>query len=75
MKVHPTKEYARMISTKLHFTVSHPITNRSLYSVEMTVHEAQEAIDYLREHNGDAPEVVKALIDGMEIACGLVWYE
>jgi hypothetical protein len=46
-----------------------------LYSATITVDEAKESIEYLREHNGNSPDFVKAFIDGMEIACGLVWYE
>ena len=63
-------ERARLPKT-LTFTVEDPLTHRSIYKVVMQRKEAQEAVEYLRTHNGKAPEFVHRFIDGMEIALSL----
>jgi hypothetical protein len=60
---------------KIRFTTHHPVTNAVLYGIEMDVVEAKLAIEWLKEHNGYAPDMVKALIAGFEIAFNLQWEE
>jgi len=72
MKVETRKELERRSVPKtITFTVQDPRTFRFVYKVEMERSEAVEAVDYLRAHNGDAPEFVHRFIDGMEIALSL----
>lgn len=51
--------------------VADPITRRTVHKVEISRSEAQEAIDYLRQHNGHAPQFVHGFIDAMEVAMAL----
>ncbi len=44
---------------------------KAQYVVEIEKADALDAIDYLKQHNGDAPSTVHDLIRGMEVACRL----
>lgn len=73
MRLYGTKALETQRTETLNLTVHHPVTNKVLHGIKIDKLEAQEAIDWLREHNGHAPEFVHALIDGMEIALTLTW--
>jgi hypothetical protein len=68
MKVYsnPTKP-----ASTIHLTVEDPLTGRNVYRVSLSRSEARESVEYLRTHNGSAPEFVHRFIDAMEIALEL----
>jgi hypothetical protein len=72
MKVTTPEEFTQQfLPKKITFSVTDPITHRDVYRVEMNRKEAEEAVEYLRAHNGSAPQFVHRFIDGMEIALSL----
>lgn len=52
-------------------TVDDPVTRRTIHRVVIDRSEAEESVEYLRSHNGSAPEFVHAFIDAMEVALSL----
>jgi hypothetical protein len=48
--------------------VCDPKTGKSIHKIQISRDEADDAVNYLRTHNGSAPEFVHAFIDAMEIA-------
>lgn len=52
-------------------TVENPVNGRVEHEISMDRSEAEEAVEYLRTHNGSAPEFVHAFIDAMEFALTL----
>jgi len=63
-------EYTKLPST-VTVAVVDPLSMRDVYKVEMSRKEAEEAVEYLRTHNGSAPKFVHRFIDAMEIALTL----
>lgn len=51
-------------------TVDKP-SGQTVHEVRLDRSEAEEAVEYLRVHNGSAPEFVHAFIDAMEIALAI----
>lgn len=57
--------------TTITLTVDDPVTRRTIHRVVIDRSEAEESVEYLRSHNGSAPEFVHAFIDAMEVALSL----
>ncbi|HKU51681.1 MAG TPA: hypothetical protein VJQ25_04385 [Nitrospira sp.] len=69
MRVLIDKKKPALVHAKvINFTVDDPVTFERIYHVEMTREEVTDAVAYLREHNGNAPSTVHALIDAMEVS-------
>lgn len=72
MKVETEKQIRRSLQPKtIILTVDDPISHKILHRVTISREEAEEAIEYLRAHNGKAPRFVHGFIDAMEFALSL----
>lgn len=45
---------------------------KTFFEEEMPIDEVLDAIDWLKEHNGNAPKHVHHLITALEMGCSLV---